>query len=310
MHLFLVIAGLTLPLLARAEEVVHLAVTPRCGPLSGTTADVNAGIDPTQYKTIVAFGDSYTSGGQDNGSALAPAVIIPPDDEAGGRATNGLLWVEHLAAYMNNATLMDYAVSGACIDLALWPSNPLPYDFLQQMSLFLNQSNDLDPETTLYTIFFGINDYEASLIDGPHMVAAAHVLVEQIQILASPPTNGRSFLVLDDYGRGNHTADGEAFKQTIFSALYDFHQNETLQLNVSFLSFDVIWDGVLYYPPGYRAFGYTSTAACTECTENCDEYGWCTDPDHYFYWIGGHPSRVTHRIMAQFVEEVLEDCKD
>ena len=39
------------------QSPIHLAVGPRCGPLSGDTyADVNAGIDPLQFKTIVSFG--------------------------------------------------------------------------------------------------------------------------------------------------------------------------------------------------------------------------------------------------------------
>jgi len=64
--------------------------------------------------------------------------------------------------------------SSAVTNISLWPSNPYPRDFIMQSALlpllmmkilkiinspattFLNQSNNLDPETTLYTIFFGI----------------------------------------------------------------------------------------------------------------------------------------------------------
>lgn len=36
---------------------IHLAVEPRCGRLCGLTpADVNAGLNPEQFKTIVSFG--------------------------------------------------------------------------------------------------------------------------------------------------------------------------------------------------------------------------------------------------------------
>lgn len=35
---------------------IHLAVSPNCGALGGTTADVNAGINPSSIKTIVSFG--------------------------------------------------------------------------------------------------------------------------------------------------------------------------------------------------------------------------------------------------------------
>ncbi|KAI0327141.1 hypothetical protein GY45DRAFT_1373449 [Cubamyces sp. BRFM 1775] len=50
----------------------------------------------------------------------------------------------------------DYAQSGACTDLSLWPSAIKQVDFIGQMKTFLNQPNGLDPDSTLYAIFFGI----------------------------------------------------------------------------------------------------------------------------------------------------------
>jgi len=176
----------------------------------------------------------------------------------------------------------------------------------------LNQNNQLDPETTLYSIFFGINDYIASLTDGDHMQAAAHALLNQIELLASPPTNARSFMVLDVYGRGTTAPSGEAYKQTVFSGLSNFHTrtNDT-RLNVSYVDFSTIWNGVLGPDPGFKAFGYTSTDSCIRCTaENgCSTIGACSDPEHYFYWFPGHPSKETDRIMADYVGEVWNRCK-
>lgn len=40
---------------------------------------------------------------------LLPPVLIPPNVEAGGRSTNGPVWVEGVAADWS-AKLMDYAV--------------------------------------------------------------------------------------------------------------------------------------------------------------------------------------------------------
>ncbi|KAF9444267.1 carbohydrate esterase family 16 protein [Macrolepiota fuliginosa MF-IS2] len=296
---------------------IHLAIGPQCGTLFGNTADINAGIDGGTFETIVSFGDSYTDGGKDDGSPLDPPVLVPPSPLAGGRSTNGLTWVELVAADAN-ATIMDYAQSGACIDLSLWPSNPRKVDFLGQMATFLGQHNNLNPNTTLYSIFFGINDYLASLIDGDHLPQAAQVLLDQIEILASPPTNARNFMVLDVYGRGTTAPSGEAFKQSIFTGLSRFHEDGVqvgdasgaVKLNVSYINFANIWNGVLGSSPGFEAFGYTSTDSCTQCTADlgCTTIGMCDDPDHYFYWIPGHPSKETMRIMADYVQEVWKQC--
>jgi hypothetical protein len=91
------------------NDGIHLAVSPRCGPLSGTASDFNAGLNLPQFKTIVAFGDSFTDGGRHDGGPLEPAVIIPPNILAGGRSTNGPVWVEGIASDIG-ARVMDYAV--------------------------------------------------------------------------------------------------------------------------------------------------------------------------------------------------------
>lgn len=53
--------------------------------------------------------DSYTDGGRQDGGPLPPPVVVPPDAEAGGRSTDGRVWIEELADDVG-ATLMDYAV--------------------------------------------------------------------------------------------------------------------------------------------------------------------------------------------------------
>ncbi|EGN93505.1 carbohydrate esterase family 16 protein [Serpula lacrymans var. lacrymans S7.3] len=287
------------------NDGIHLAVGPQCGPLGGTTADVNAGLNLGQYKTIVSFGDSYTDGGRHDGGPLAPPVIIPPNAQAGGRSTNGRVWIEDIADDIG-ATLMDYAISSAVTNITLWPSNPKDVDFIMQVNTFLSQSNNLDSDTTLYTVFFGINDWEDSFIDGDHLPQAAHDLLNQMQILSSSPTNARNFLVTDVYGRGTTNADGQAWLQSIFDGLTAFH-SATPPLNVAFANFARIWDGVLGSDPGYQAFGYTNTSSCV-IGNGTSTVGSCSDPEHYFYWIPGHPSKETHRIMADYVEEVLNQC--
>ncbi|KAF8578145.1 carbohydrate esterase family 16 protein [Ramaria rubella] len=280
------------------NDGIHLAVRPTCGNLSGAAANVNAGLRSLkEYKTIVAFGDSYTDGGVRDGGPRLPAVVIPPNPKAGGRTTNGPVWVEDLGTD-TKALVMDYALY-----LLFFTKYP---DILATVSLFLNQSNNLDSETTLYSSFFGINDVAASSTDGTaNLPVAAQTIIDQITLLTKPPTNARSFLVLDEYGRGSESMAGDAFKQQYFTGL-----NTLSKLipgfKVAFIDFKTIWSGVLGPAPGFAAFGYTSSGACT--VNSSTTVGACSDPDHTFYWIPGHPSKETHRIMADYVEEALVQC--
>jgi len=95
--------------------------------------------------------------------------------------------------------------------------------------------------------------------------------------------------------------------QSIFNGLNTLHTRAPY-LSVAFVDFARIWDGVLGSDPGYQAFGYTSTESCV-IGDGTSTAGSCDDPEHYFYWIPGHPSKETMRIMADYVEEVIASCR-
>lgn len=93
---------------------IHLAIEPTCGTLSvpaTAVSNVNAGLKPlADYTTIITFGDSYTAGGVTDGSTLASPVVVPPNPKAGGRSTNGRVWIEDISVD-TGALFRDYAVS-------------------------------------------------------------------------------------------------------------------------------------------------------------------------------------------------------
>ncbi|KAJ7909143.1 carbohydrate esterase family 16 protein [Mycena leptocephala] len=300
-----VAAAIHVPVVRQTNDGVHLAITPACGKLGGTVANTNAGIVTTGIKTLVAFGDSYTSGGRSDGGTLPAAVLNGTSPRAGGRVTDGPVWAEDLASDLG-ATIKDYAVSGAVVNVTLWPSKSTQTDFLHEAALFLSQKNVLDPTTTIYTVFFGINDFSASSTDGNHLPQAAANLLAQIQQLAAAPTNAKNIVVLDDYGRGSHSATGDAWKQAVFTGLSTLRAKG---LNVAFVDFAPLWDGVLGTSPGFAAFGYKTSGACIPNLSQTDLSGECSTPLNSFYWLPGHPSKETHRIMADYIKLVLANCK-
>ncbi|KAG8743446.1 hypothetical protein FRC10_012025 [Ceratobasidium sp. 414] len=153
---------------ATYNDGIHLAIGPTCGTPStnGSVADVNAGLGQlSTFKTIVSFGDSYTSDGKFDGSAPDPPV----------------------------QTGTSPRVPGAVTDTEIWPSKATESSFVQQVSVFaINPVNSVS----------GINDYSASAKDGDHMLEAAEALLGQVKLLSQAPTNAKYFLVIDDYGRG------------------------------------------------------------------------------------------------------------
>ncbi|KAJ7233388.1 carbohydrate esterase family 16 protein [Mycena haematopus] len=303
--LFSTVAAYHLPVKRQTNDGVHLAITPACGTLGGTFVNTNAGIVTAGIKTLVAFGDSYTSGGRSDGGPLPAAVLNGTSPRAGGRVTDGPVWIEDVASDLG-AIIKDYAVSGAVVNVTLWPSKAGQSDFLHQAALFLSQKNVLNSATTLYTVFFGINDFSASSTDGNHLPQAAANLLAQIQQLAAAPTDAKNILVLDDYGRGKHSVTGDAWKQAVFSGLSALRAKG---LNVAFVDFAPLWDAVLGTSPGFATFGYKTSGACIPDLEQTNLTGECSTPLNSFYWLPGHPSKETHRIMADYVDFVLANCK-
>jgi phospholipase/lecithinase/hemolysin len=202
---------------------------------------------------------------------------------------------------------MDYAVGGAVVNVTLWPSKSTADDFVSQVARFLAQDNGLDPATTLYTSFFGINDWGAANKDGDHLPEAAADYLALVEKLRGPPTNAQYWLALDAYGRYTADAKGDAYKQAIFDGLGQMgtHSNHAQKLEYAFVDLKTLWNGVLE-TPGYQAFGYTNDTSCLVSTNSI--VGACADPDHTFYWIPEHPSKQTHRIMADYIEQVLYRC--
>ncbi|KAJ7608776.1 carbohydrate esterase family 16 protein [Roridomyces roridus] len=266
---------------------VHLAVSPQCGTLaSGVPADVNVGLKPLkEYKNIVAFGDSYTGG-----------------------STNGPTWVQNLATSAG-ATLINYAATGAVVDVDQWPEVPAvqahtSVDFINQANgLMYGSQQKLDPSTTLYVIFLGIGDYAEAVATNSTTSSlnqiAGVLLYTLLGLVSSPVSFANDILLIDNYGLGLTSPLGDTFKTYLFEALGTGRRS--YGWNVGFASLNSIWEGVLYDgATGYEAFGYTSPGVCDES---------CAEPGSTFYWTAGNPSAATHAIMAEYVEEVLTQCQ-
>lgn len=99
-------------------------------------------------------------------------------------------------------------------------------------------------------------------------------------MLADSPLYAKNILVVDNYGRGNVTDEGEIYKQDLFDGIGSLTKIFT-DVNVGFINFENLWTAVLGTDPGYEAFGYTSSGACT--VNETTTLGQCGDPETTLY---------------------------
>ncbi|KAJ3861487.1 hypothetical protein EV359DRAFT_47075 [Lentinula novae-zelandiae] len=303
------------PVTVNITSPITLAVQPLCGTLlSENFTEVNTGINLSPTRTIVAFGDSWTSNGA-NGTVPVPPIMWPPSPSAGSqftenrRASNGFIWVEDMANELS-AKLLNYAWGGAVIDnLAYNTTSPLNATVSRQrkliptLSLFLQQGRFLDaliPDETLYTVSFGINDDGQFKIAGGNMTLAYETYVSiclrlQTWSIIHCATN---ILIQGMY---KHTPEIDLLQNQIFAYLRE--SNTVNGTNVAFVNLERLFDTIASDP---SAFGYRGNATCLISANTI--VGGCDDPDHSVFWIPGHPSQNSHRLISEYTMAVLEQC--
>lgn len=273
-----------------------MAIKPQCGTLSSNQfSNFNAGIDLAGIKTIFSFGDSWTSNGRFDGSPASPAVAQGTNPLYGRRASNGPVWIEDLASA--GRTLKGYAVGGATVDHTLWKARAKKTDMIGQVDKFLSQHVTISSESSLATIFFGINDYDASSQGPGTMVQAGRQLLNQTERLISAGIT--QFIVVVPSFERQKLYD---FDNVVWNGLKKMKQSRSIK----FAYVDLI---PLFREIGARPglFGYKAADACLKSARTT--VGGCTDPSNHVYWIPGHPQYQTHRLIADWVRDILASCR-
>ncbi|CEP15665.1 hypothetical protein [Parasitella parasitica] len=118
----------------------------------------------SKFNTILAFGDSYTANGSlkeffaNNETDIDEESLHPDTIKTIKRSTNGIMWVEYLSKLLNDASLYDFAQSGATANNNL-VAHPNSIDMTHQISYYLASSAAMVPKnTSLYVLWTGVND--------------------------------------------------------------------------------------------------------------------------------------------------------
>ncbi|KAJ7644157.1 hypothetical protein FB45DRAFT_897082 [Roridomyces roridus] len=301
---------------------ITLRASPVCGKLSSQLfSEANTGVTLNATKTVVAFGDSWTSNGSNGTIPFAP-IVFPPNPSAGARlgnnfrarASNGYVWVEDLAntlgAKLIDASPPQYSVGGAVVDLSAWNStnkgvtftsdNLLRTDFVAETALFLQQGHflaDLTPETTLYTVQFGdFSDFTQYSLEGGDWTIASDSFLRQISLLQAH-AGAKNFLIHWVNFQENVTS---TFQDVVQQGLQKAHaENGT---NFATVNLYNLFTAIQSSP---AEWGYTNTTCLA--SQNFTTFG-CDDPDRSIFYIPSHPSATTHEIMNQYTMLTMEKC--
>ncbi|EGF99579.1 uncharacterized protein MELLADRAFT_112629 [Melampsora larici-populina 98AG31] len=242
---------------------------------------------------------SYMSNGQTFGTTPAPAVQRNPNDpHFGGRASNGLVWVEQFGNQIG-AVVKNYAAGGASVSRALSPSDVPQTDMIGHVRTFLNQRNHVDASSSMAMISYGINDWASSSRHGTqNLPKAAQELVRQTELLVQAGI--RNVVVLSPPMMSGPLVN---FNNIIWNGLKAL-RNRNPAIQFAYVDFTALYSAITSNP---RSFGYLSTSSCLPSATSMS--GACSNPNVYLYYLPRHPQKLTHGLMAEWVQGVLSNCR-
>lgn len=299
--------------------------------LIAATAACTASFAQSSYSNLYVFGDSLSDVGNDlqvTGGAV-PTATYYTDGSATGRFTNGLNYVDHLAAGLGlslTASLAggtDYAYGGARLNSVNVGLPPTALSFNQQLASYETAHAQADPNA-LYVLWIGANDMSdailaraggdttaiptaigvttqgiASAIQTLAASGATHFLIPNLPDLSLTPA-ARSFgsPQLSALAQGASMA----FNATLASTLAPLEAAGTLDIR----SFDVLaLQTAVTNNPGAYGFSNVSAACYTgEVDGTARPVGGpaptvCASPDSYMYWDYEHPTAALHVLLGQ-----------
>ncbi|KAH7025520.1 GDSL lipase/esterase [Macrophomina phaseolina] len=274
------------------------------------------------YSAIIAFGDSLSDTG--NGSWKISNATWPANPSYyGGRFSNGLVWIEYVAANLS-IPLYNYAVGGATTSNSLvqgytGPGSSIPVPSIQdQVSNFLkHSSSDIPDASPLFVLFGGAND----VLFNPNVTAAQsyqEIMASRSALLAHFPN--ATFMVLDypDLSRipyayyitrlDKHII--RAFSQGLTKLYADLSSDCRTDgsSRLIFVNLPQLFNQWEYYAEP-RDYGFDALGAYGSCLvgvyKETETVSLCSDPSSKVFWDEYHPTTRAHSFIAEKVLDAL-----
>jgi phospholipase/lecithinase/hemolysin len=270
-------------------KFVGFALIRRSVPGLLLTLVLAPGLRAQEFTHIVAFGDSFTDNGHIDGHGF-------------NRDSNGKVWVEHLKDKLQAEYLDNRAWGGARTD----DGHYVGFDwsgFNWQVDCYQMKS---EPETTLFAVWIGVNDYWDAKDDPATSVANIKRGLEKLV------TKGARHLVVFNNFDLTLSLGYEAKPE--YHELIPTVQTLTRQFNAGLheMLFDPA-DGLAPQHPEVTIF-FVDIAAFMESYVKKHEFAdtpWkgsyaFPDPEKYLWYDEWHPMTQCHLEIAEMVYEVLQ----
>jgi outer membrane lipase/esterase len=273
------------------------------------TAGCSGGKNGDTYSQIVVFGASLSDNG--NAVSIVPG-LFPGPPYYPGRASNGLLWIDVVAADLGNEVKpfvnggTNYAVGGART-CEISGASVNPFDMCNQVVLYLASALNRADASALYVI-------DAATV-GNNIFAVINNGLSFNEITTQAPTDiakimdklysagARKFLVTNvpDVGA---TPRGQGLPSPATATALSNGFNGTL--NNELANFRASHSGADVRLADFKS-AVAITAGFTNTTDPCVvNLVACATPDTYTYWDNLHPTAATGRNMAKAALAVLK----
>jgi outer membrane lipase/esterase len=261
------------------------------------------------YSQIVVFGASLSDNG--NAASVVPG-LFPGAPYYPGRASNGLLWIDVVAADLGNEVKpfvnggTNYAVGGART-CEISGTSPNPFDMCYQTNLYLAAVLNRADASALYVV-------DAATV-GNNIFAVINNGLSHSEITTTAPTDiakimdklykagARQFLVTNvpDVGA---TPRGQGLPSPATATALSNGFNGTL--NNELANFRASHSGADVRLADFKS-AVAITTGFTNTTDPCVvNLVACATPDTYTYWDNLHPTAATGRNMAKAALAVLK----
>ncbi|KAJ6536837.1 SGNH hydrolase-type esterase domain-containing protein [Mycena capillaripes] len=269
------------------------------------------------FKHLVVFGDSFSDNG--NGAYRITNHTWPADPAYyGGRFSNGPVWVEAVASKLH-LSLTDYAVGGATSNNTLvqgytGPNSIVPVpSALDQLNSYLASSGatSATAQETLYVILIGANDVLfLPTVNASQSVAAIASAVDKLHaklgatnfLLTTYPDLSR--LPLSAYIPASEAASLKTYTTSLRADLFALKSHRP-HLHIALADLYVLFQDFFAHPKSYGYDPSTDGKSCLTGAYSEAPRMLCSDPDNYIFWDEYHPTRKSHKYVAELASEVI-----